>query len=200
MNNEPRRGDGGSGRAIAPTGLRNVRAPYRGFASTLTARLCAIGPLRGRKATTNYRTASVASSREKNKAEPGIGNPQPGQQLRYAEDKTSRVPRTTHNLWLIAVSCGRFSARRRCRACVYRLEAASGKGKGSELVRAHPAGSRQSDKRILICDRSSRNPDGATHTKQRGAQLVPCSRFRVPPFPDGFRLFLFPATDWGRRV
>jgi hypothetical protein len=36
MNNEPRRGDGGSGIAIAPTGLRNVRAPYRGFASTLT--------------------------------------------------------------------------------------------------------------------------------------------------------------------
>ena len=44
--------------------------------------------------------------------------------------------------WLLAVSCGRFSARRSCRACVYRLEAASGKGMGSELVRAHPAVSR----------------------------------------------------------
>jgi hypothetical protein len=52
-------------------------------------------------------------------------------------------PRGSRNTkWLIAVSCGRFSARRRCRACVYRLEAASGKGKGSELVQAHPAVSR----------------------------------------------------------
>ena len=47
MNNEPRRGDGDTGLAIAPSGLRNKRASHRGFAGAHRPAM-RHRPLRGR--------------------------------------------------------------------------------------------------------------------------------------------------------